>query len=131
MRKRALLLFSLVALAALVLTACGGVIDDQGTQSVVQDSSDNSGNTPAQPDQGAPPEPPPADAEGQSDLPADAGEGQAVQSDQETQADQSADLPSKPELGFDLGASMLVASDPNQVNLASGELQLVELFAFW
>jgi hypothetical protein len=124
MRKRVILMFSLVALAAVLLTACTGVIDDQGAQPVVPDSSGNTGNTAdTQPDQAPPQDPSPSEGETQ--------QGQGEQDNQENHEEQAPVLPPIPELGFSPGSSQLVASDPNQLDLASGELHLVELFAFW
>lgn len=36
-----------------------------------------------------------------------------------------------PELGFALGDPNLRATDPSTVSLASGQIQLIEFFAFW
>jgi len=33
--------------------------------------------------------------------------------------------------GFELGSSSLVATDPATVNLTSGQIQVLEFFAFW
>jgi hypothetical protein len=132
MRKRAILLFFLVALAALMLSACGGVIDNPADPLVLPDQSNNTADTPV--DQDTPSDPPPSNGEEQSDTPV-AGEesqpDQPDQPDQETQDEQVSALLAKPELGYELGAAQLIASDPNQINLASGQPQLVELFAFW
>lgn len=128
MRRHSILLFSLVALAALVLSACGGgVIDDQTEPLLLPDTSNSPAeNVEVQPDQDTPSDPPPSTGgEEQAEPPVVEGEKQSEQ------ADQVPALPAKPALGFDLGEGQLRASDPNQINLASGEPQLVELFAFW
>lgn len=36
-----------------------------------------------------------------------------------------------PELGFALGDPKLKATDPSTVSLASGQIQVIEFFAFW
>ena len=127
MRRREILLFSLVALAALVLSACGGVIDDQTEPLLLPDTSSNTvENVEVQPDQGMVSDPPTSTG-GEQQLEPPVVEGEK----QPDQPDQKADLPARPALGFDLGESQLRASDPNQINLASGQPQLVELFAFW
>lgn len=33
--------------------------------------------------------------------------------------------------GFELGSSTLVSTDPSTVSLASGQIQVLEFFAFW
>ena len=33
--------------------------------------------------------------------------------------------------GYELGSSQLVSTDPSTVSLASGEIQVLEFFAFW
>ena len=124
MIKRVSIIFSLVALAAVLLTACTGGIDDPSSPPVVQDLSGNTGNTAdTQPDQEPLPESSPPEGESEQDQP--------DQQDQENQDEQAPVLPPRPELGFAFGDSQLKASDPNQIDLASGELHLVDLFAFW
>jgi hypothetical protein len=130
MRKRVLLLFSLVALAAIALSACGGVIDDQADVILPPESPNNDvGNVDAQPEQNTQPDPPPSNGE---EPPVNSGEEQPEQPPtEEPQGEQAPALMPKPALGYDLGAAGLVATNPDSVNLASGELHLVEMFAFW
>ena len=124
MRKRLIIMFSLMVMAALLLSACAGVISEAGQPAVDQSASgsgDAAGNTADnQPDQAAPVDAAPVVEESQPDQ------------GEETSGEQSAvSLPTRPELGFALGKAELVATDPGNVSLASGRLQLVEMFAFW
>jgi hypothetical protein len=130
MRKRVLLLFSLVALAALMLSACTGVIDDQAEVVLLPESSNNdAGQADPPPDQNTQPDPPPSNGE---EPPANSGEEQPEQAPtEEPQGEEAPALMLRPSLGYDLGAAELVATNPNTVNLTSGELHLVEMFAFW
>lgn len=124
MRKRIILMFSLVSIAAVMLTACRGVISETGKPAEGQDivgSGNTTGNSvDTQPDQPAAPVSAPSEGETQPD-----------QGEDITVEEPVGNLPAKPELGFGLGRAELVATDPSQVNLASGRLQLVEMFAFW
>jgi hypothetical protein len=137
MRKRVLLLFSLVALAAVVLSACNGVIDDQADVVLLPESSNSdAGNADVQQDQNTQPDPPASNGDEEPPLNSEesssnSGEDLAEQPAEEPQGEQAPALMPKPEMGYDLGAAGLVATDPNQVNLTSGELHLVEMFAFW
>ena len=124
MRKRLILLFSLMALTALLLSACTGMISESGqpdTNPNTSGSGDNAGNTgDSQPDQAALVDPPVSE-----------GESQPNQGEESTGDQPAVSLQNKPELGFPLGKAELVATDPSEVDLASGRLQLVEMFAFW
>jgi hypothetical protein len=138
MRKRVLLLFSLVALAAMLLSACTGVIDDQADVVLPPESSGNNvGSADVQPEQNTQPDPPASNGNEETpsngeEPPSNSGEEQSEQPPtEEPQGEQAPALMPKPEMGYDLGAAGLVATDPNQVNLTSGELHLVEMFAFW
>jgi len=124
MRKRLIIVFSLMVLAVLMLSACNGVISDAGQPAVDQSTSGNgntAGNTgDTQPGQAAPVDSAPVVEDSQPN------QGEETSGD-----DSSVSLPVRPELGFALGKADLVATDPSNVSLASGRLQLVEMFAFW
>jgi hypothetical protein len=124
MRKRYILLFSLMAVAVLMLSACTGVIAESDQPDANPNASgnvDSAGNTvDTQPDQAAPVDPPTTSGESQPDQGGESNGDQAA-----------ANLPTRPELGFPLGKAELVATDPSNVNLASGRIQLIEMFAFW
>ena len=117
MRKPTLYIFFLVAALGLLLAACNGVIDDTGGDLNVAPPPANDGG-----EADSPPDPPPPDTS------VDEGEPQQDQADPDEAA---ADLPPKPALGFEFGETELEATDPALVNLSSGELHLVEMFAFW
>jgi hypothetical protein len=127
MRKPVIKLFSMMVFGALLLSACSGLISvdqpDPPTPTPEINSSAGGGDTvDSQPDQ---PEAPSEGESAQNDSqPAEDGEESADTSE-------SAALPPRPALGFENGDSELEATDPNQVDLASGELYLVEMFAFW
>ena len=124
MRKRLIIMFSLMVMASLLLSACEGWISEADRPAVDQSESgsgDAAGNnTGSQPDQGAPVDSAPVVEESQPNQ------------GEESSGDQlGVSLPTRPELGFALGKAELVATDPVNVSLASGRLQLVEMFAFW
>ena len=122
MRKRLMLVFSLMVMALLLLTSCGGLITE---------ASPPAGNqiTGSEGDTGSSANSEPAQAEEADSAPV-VEDSQTNQGD-ETSGEQAVSLPEKPELGFALGRVELIASDPSQVTLDSGRLQLVEMFAFW
>lgn len=125
MRKRLIEYISLLGMAAILLSACSGLIGvEQATDTPVANPAEGGRANDSQPGQPAPVEPQPAEgdsAPAAADVPAGSENGEEA----------SAALPPRPELGFSPGATQLEASDPSQVVLASGELKLVELFAFW
>jgi len=103
-----------VALAAMLLSACGGAPSSAVTQAPVGDVETEVAvvtEPPVLPStEGVVTESPP----GQDDVGADAGAG--------------AEYPQQP---LELGDPALKATDPGTVQLASGQVQLLEFFAFW
>lgn len=122
MRKRLMFVFSLMVMALLLLTSCGGLISEASPPAANQvavaegDTGISPNSEPAQPAEAVPPQV-------VEDSPPNQGEG--------TSGEQPVSLPAKPELGFALGQAELKASNPRDVSLDSGRLQLVEMFAFW
>ena len=121
MRKRMILMFSLMVMAALTLSACDGMISEAGQPAEVQNAGVLVDATPTP--QGDPVAPGDSAPVGEAPPP---DQGEAASDEQP-----AASLPSRPELGFELGHAELVATNPNGVSLDSGRLQLVEMFAFW
>jgi hypothetical protein len=124
MRKRMIRLFSMVVLSAVLLSACFGTIPSTPTPTPVPPDT-----SAANDDNSVQPEPPAANPPEKADA-ADQSEGEPDKDSVEEEQEAAA-LPSLPELGYAYGASQLKATDPNQVDLTSGKIHLVELFAFW
>lgn len=96
-------------MALLTLTACG-------TKELVQTGSENSGENLSatiivQPSN--------------SDSPT------LAVDDLPESADSASGSANAPELGFALGDPNLKATDPSTVSLVSGQIQVIEFFAFW
>lgn len=118
------LLILITFAGGLVLAACAP------TQAPAVQSPPDTAPSAAAGDAGPPPEsqPPAVDAPVQTDQP----EPQPTATDaQQTQTDPQPEEVAPPPLGFEPGDRQLKASDPSGVVLASGEVQLLEFFAFW
>lgn len=101
----------LILVLALSLAACGGNTDTLPASESVNESSSGAATDPTA-DSAAPTLP-------VSDLPAP------------TESDSDSGSSGRPELGFALGDPNLKATNPSTVSLASGQIQVIEFFAFW
>ena len=113
-RKRIWLSMAAVLIGAMLLAACGGTAEPAEVEAPppeVEEAAPPAVENVGEESMEEPMEEPPAPVE--ESAPAEAIEEEM------------------PQLGFELGDPQLKSTDPAGVALASGEVQLVEFFAFW
>ena len=109
-RKRIWLSMAVVLIGAMLLAACGGTAEPAEVEA-----------PPPEVEEAAPPVVENAVEEPMEEPPAPVEDSAPVEAGEEEM----------PQLGFELGDPQLKSTDPAGVALASGEVQLVEFFAFW
>ena len=107
-KRRSIVIITVLSLAMLLLAACGSSSADPVVQIDL-----------------------PTAAVAVEELPeAELPEGEPVVEEPAVE-EQSSDGANTFTPGFELGSSTLVSTDPSTVSLASGQIQVLEFFAFW